>query len=664
MATATRTVRSSTVVNNSSSVQIRRYALPFILFAVGIFFQLVVFPSSFTVSHYEVLGLRELAPVDEVVSAYEKFSSEWNAGLDVPTASRFIEIRHAFDLLTSPIHKRDYDTFGIDEHSGIIQALKNQHEGRPFAQVHVPLLDVSSFDSMEGAQETLTAADFVSDIGKNVTWLIQVYSMGSLQCKKFYEAWKRISTLVEGVANTGLVELSQVEVASFLAEKRATGKPFFQGLPSLVAFPPNCRSARCYTRYNGDLTVDAIIDWMATSVLVLPRILYYSRRTLNKIVIFSETGERASPYLRQAAKDYWAHVAIGLVRWEEDQSSHWRDIFGVEFAPAVVCIKETGVKPVVYHGPFNRSWFLNMIEENKYQELPQLRSITSMELGCDAKGYSRAGNDISTWYCVIAAGRPSFQLNGLRETLRSAKTALVNVNALDNAKETEAQFPRSAAYALKERRLTFAWLDGETQSRYCFFYLHSENSYETCGPRRYGDPVDSPRLFVVRYRRNSTENMKPQKKMNTIWDGFQEVDQNLASQLVARYNGSDNVNEIIKWISQIINDGDNKNLPNFIARTPELVPEDKGTVSPSVSGAFSRGGDLKTKVQGVLQKAYDHWADPRLGPLFMLAACISFSTIWLQNNRKSQPHVEAVDIREEPQDARQALSTDSDTDSG
>ncbi|CAK8570972.1 unnamed protein product [Lathyrus sativus] len=56
-----------------------------------------------------------------------------------------------------------------------------------------------------------------------------------------------------------------------------------------------------------------------------------------------------------------------------------------------------------------------MMENNKEQELPQLRSETSMELGCDPHGYSRAGYDTTIWYCAIALGRPSMELNRLRE---------------------------------------------------------------------------------------------------------------------------------------------------------------------------------------------------------------------------------------------------------
>jgi hypothetical protein len=38
-----------------------------------------------------------------------------------------------------------------------------------------------------------------------------------------------------------------------------------------------------------------------------------------------------------------------------------------------------------------------------------------MELGCDARGHSRAGNDTISWYCVILAGRLGPELNKMRE---------------------------------------------------------------------------------------------------------------------------------------------------------------------------------------------------------------------------------------------------------
>lgn len=37
-----------------------------------------------------------------------------------------------------------------------------------------------------------------------------------------------------------------------------------------------------------------------------------------------------------------------------------------------------------------------------------------MQLGCDARGYSRAGYDTVTWYCAVVAGRHSPELSNMR----------------------------------------------------------------------------------------------------------------------------------------------------------------------------------------------------------------------------------------------------------
>lgn len=57
--------------------------------------------------------------------------------------------------------------------------------------------------------------------------------------------------------------------------------------------------------------------------------------------------------------------------------------------------------------------------------------------------------------------------------------------------------------------------------------------------------TDVPRLFIVRYKRNFTEdNMKVETKPKNIWDTLQGEDVDPASQLVARYNGSDEILQV------------------------------------------------------------------------------------------------------------------------
>ncbi|KAM1098262.1 hypothetical protein ACFX19_015802 [Malus domestica] len=74
-------------------------------------------------------------------------------------------------------------------------------------------------------------------------------------------------------------------------------------------------------------SVDSVIDWFVTTVLGLPRILYYSKETLGqnflakvslhkvKVIFFSKTGVRAAPFGHQTAKNYWSHASFAFVLW-------------------------------------------------------------------------------------------------------------------------------------------------------------------------------------------------------------------------------------------------------------------------------------------------------------------------------------------------------------
>ncbi|CAL5444879.1 unnamed protein product [Camellia sinensis] len=365
---------------------LKAYLFPLILFASSMFHQLLILPRSYPPSHYDVLGIKRYSSMEQVTEAYEKFSSKWN-----------------------------YDIFGIDEHIHVLDSIKEPHAGTIFLRLTfhcwslLPLVNPGDHDF-----EVITSGNFLSK----------------------FENSK--ASLVDGMANTGMVELGEVQLATYLAEKIFTGQPSFQNGSKY--------------RYEGELSIDAVTNWFATTIPSLPRILYYSKDSLVKVIFFSETGECAAPFVRQAALNYWPYAAFAFVPWREEESSFWWNVFGVESAPAIVFLKEHGVKPVVYHGPANNSWFVDIMEQNKHQELPQLRSVTSMELGCDARGYSRAGNETAIWYCVILAGRSSPELNKMRARIQEA------LSTIDNDQPSSL-----AAVALKEKWLTFTWLDGESQ---------------------------------------------------------------------------------------------------------------------------------------------------------------------------------------------------------
>ncbi|CAL5444912.1 unnamed protein product [Camellia sinensis] len=633
---ATRVSPEIPMAKSSPVSALKAYWFPLILFAPSMFYQLLILPRSYPPSHYDVLGIKRYSSMEQVTEAYEKFSSKWNSGTEVPPITEFIKIRYAFELLTNPLWKRNYNIFGIDEHIFLIVS-RSDMLGQFFSEIDLPLLESTSFDPGDHDFEVITSGNFLSKFENSKALLIQVFSFGSDRSAQFSNNWKKIgwwASLLDGMANTGMVELGEVELATYLAEKTSSW-------------------------YEGELSVDVVTNWFATTMLSLPRILYYSKDSLLqsfvgkssphkvKVIFFSETGERAAPFVRQAVLNYWPYAAFAFVPWREEESSFWWNVFGVESAPAIVFLKEHGVKPVVYHGPANNSW-----------ELPQLRSVTSMELGCDARGYSRAGNETAIWYCVILAGRSSPELNKMRAVMIQEALSTVDKD----------QPSSLAAVALKEKRLTFTWLMGKPSklgsllaledfcqsasiliqmvaevgkgyalySRAKFFHTQTENNYETCGPRR--DITDVPQLIIVRYKRNATEDSIKieEKKPKNMLEAFPNDDVDLASQLVARYNGSEESSKIIEWISQIIEDGDSRELPFFESKKSCTCSRRCRSylVSRCQNHSIQR---MKQRIGSIMNGIHNRLGDPRIGPILLLGALMSFGSIWLQRSQSTHP---------------------------
>ncbi|XP_014496322.1 uncharacterized protein LOC106757965 isoform X2 [Vigna radiata var. radiata] len=642
---------------------VRAYALPIVLFAGAMYYQLFVIPNAFPRSHYDVLQIESYSSVDKVQDAYEKLESKMNSAEEAFDIHEFLKIRYAYELLTNPLWKRDYDIFGIDEQLHIVESASKHYAGKHISELDFPLLQAQS-GSVDHSSKVITASDFQYIFPDVKPWLMQLYSSGSENCAQFSKSWNKIASLLDDVANIGVVELGEKELAIYLADRRSTGKPFFRnGVPSLVAIPAGCRSPKCIRRFNSELTVDKVTNWFATTILALPQINYYSRETLVpnflgktshhkvKVLFFSTLGERAAPFIRQAAKDYWAFASFAFILWREEESSYWLGAFGVESAPAIVFLKDPGVKPVVHHGSVNNSIFLNLIENNKQQELRQLRSVTSRELGCDPHGYSRAGYDTMIWYCAIVVGRPSLELNRMRETMYRVQETFSKYSQVDASSENQSLAP--AVDAFKRRRLTFAWLDGEKQKDYCQFYLGQAGTDHTCGQRR--SATDIPRLFVIRYlRNNSAVDLRTEQKSKWKSSLVQDLitDSDLAGQFVAGYKGEDDVLQITHWLANIISDGDSRDLPFFTLRTPELVPDDTEPIW-SVAAQNIPLENLKQSILGSLSGLSLYREDPRVGPFLLLGALISLGTIWLRRSQQVHPSVPNQSSSNQPSESNQ-----------
>ncbi|CDP19252.1 unnamed protein product [Coffea canephora] len=153
---------------------LKAYSIPLILFGIALFFQLVVTPGSFPPSHYDVLGVKKYASVEEVTQAYEKLTSTWDSSVPVPSVFDAVKVQYAFELLTNELWKRDYDNFGIDEQSHVINQATEQYAGATVSEIKSPLMEPNSFDLAEHTFNVINSENFLSQFDSTKAWLIQV----------------------------------------------------------------------------------------------------------------------------------------------------------------------------------------------------------------------------------------------------------------------------------------------------------------------------------------------------------------------------------------------------------------------------------------------------------------------------------------------------------
>lgn len=73
------------------------------------------------------------------------------------------------------------------------------------------------------------------------------------------------------------------------------------------------------------------------------------------------------------------------------------------------------------------------------------------------------------------------------------------------------------------------------------------------------------------------------------------------------------------------------------AQTPELVPEDADSSWSSWSeGTINSRRGFIHRVKGFINKVHDYSGDPRVGPFLLLAALISFGSVWFKRSQVAQ----------------------------
>ncbi|KAL3131728.1 DnaJ subfamily C member 16 [Trebouxia sp. C0009 RCD-2024] len=417
---------------------------------------------------YKVLGLTRSASDGDIRKAYRQLAVKLHPDKSSAAGSKakFLEVQEAYQLLTDPAAKAQYDS------SGSIPGQPHRQQG-PRWQYQQPFQQYA--EQIPSSTTRLTHLNFQQELLRDASpLLVQVYFPYSPSCKAAAPEWEQAAKELAPWARFGRIEWSQQYLLSML--RSLTGSNIrLEELPAVFGFPTGCGSMSCGVRFQGPFNAESLQQFTADQLLKLPQVAAIQPRNLDKflakvpqhkvtVLAFSSTSKASVP-LRRAAQQHELDVVVGRVHWAAEDLPFWQSRLGVHRVPSVVFLRGPGALPAVYDASnTKRLDIAKLVADNSWQVVQPLRQRTVQPLGCGWGSQAQRQSLVSL--CVVLVGQQG------RKDHKQARETLAEMSEWMLARGF--LFPRSAAPAAKAYsagQLRLTWLDAGTQHTFCSAHM-------------------------------------------------------------------------------------------------------------------------------------------------------------------------------------------------
>ncbi|KAG2452964.1 hypothetical protein HYH02_002301 [Chlamydomonas schloesseri] len=468
---------------------------------------------------YKVLGVAKDADADAIKRAYKKLALKYHPDKNPKGQGKFIEIQHAYEILSDADKKRDYDEGGgsggghyrhHQHHQQYQQYQRYQEQQQRQYEYYQQQQQQRErhFHNLLPSNTSFVTSSNVRNLvfHSSRPWILMLYSETVPACKEFSVIWEALWRSLGGVTANGgnrdgaVVGLGRVHVRdqrTLVAWIMRGGSSFSSpgslsdgDLPLLVAVPRGCDEAACFLRYRGPLRLSALQDFAADKLLRLPRVAqlepqtapaFLARASPYKVVVvaFGRAGGSGSFALRSLAlrqKDMLTVTRAHVQEGNPQQAAAWQQALGLSSPPAagsLVFLRGPGTAPRVVPVPSGKSRAEDMqqlIDETGvlWQEVPPLRPSTGASLGCLWGRSAAASGRSMIDTCVLAVGPGGGPGSALEEGRR--RMALLG-RLLASAASQRDPTVSAAATAYMAGKLRLTWFDSTRQHELCSWFL-------------------------------------------------------------------------------------------------------------------------------------------------------------------------------------------------
>lgn len=437
---------------------------------------------------YKTLEVKRTATMQEIKRAYKHLAREWHPdkNQDPGAESKFIEINEAYELLSDPERRREYDLHGITEN---IPSLRQKHDYSQFRRFDSFFSGDSfqfSFNFNEGSifhRLSITHKAFETTILPNSVrqpCLILFYSDWCLPCMQLEPVWKRIMEELEPIG-MGIATVHS-EHEKLLTKKFSIGtRPYLVlvidgkvvhyrepqiNLNKVIEFCKRKFPFKTVSLVNDDNSEAFLTSWIVDNSI---RVLFFGRQETIRLryflVAFQQKEHATSGYVKLGAPEterLCAQYGVSL-------NYETMLVFNENFETPIASLSMADIPTPTMH---------DVINANKFLILPRLSSQSMFDQLCPPEA-SRSRKRL----CVI----------------------LVTQNTPDHEMYRSAMREYIKNFAPKTDRVHFAYIFEEKQTD--FINALSQN----------GNSPDTTALHVVIIWRIDLKNLK-YEWVDTKWN--------------------------------------------------------------------------------------------------------------------------------------------------
>lgn len=301
---------------------------------------LAVLSSCLAQDFYKLLGIPRDADKVTLQKSFKQLSKTYHPDKNINNKDAaeavFMKASHAYEVLSDPVKRKIYDTFGeaaINDPYGFVVNVDPDDEALSDPDI------LKFFMGEDAKSEVFTGTEVIELFRQNIdmlearhsNWMVLFYNSSCTECENIWEDYAKLAETLLDIAEIGAMNCDDEPVLC--------GNYHIDKHPMILFFPSDSRE---FHYYEGPREFKAMLEYMSDKMDNVAELVTQSNleqfmgRDTPKVLFFVG-GAVTPPYIKAVSLDFEGEMQIGEVR---DTEKEIFAQFGVTQPPALLGIMD------------------------------------------------------------------------------------------------------------------------------------------------------------------------------------------------------------------------------------------------------------------------------------------------------------------------------------